>query len=400
MRPLDGIRVVDLTRVLSGPYCTMQLGDLGAEVIKVERPGEGDDTRAFAPPFQGDQAAYFLSVNRNKKSMTLDMKSERGKEVLWRLIETSDVLVENFRPGAMDRLGLGYDAVSARRPSMVYCSISGFGDTGPQKDRPGYDVIVQGEAGVMDLTGPRDGPPHKVGTAIGDLVSGLTASQAILAALYTRKETGKGQHVRVSMYEVVAALLTFNASIFFATGDSPRRRGNEHPTIVPYETFEASDGWINLGVANDELWKRLCEAADRPELVKDPRFAKASDRVRQREHVVPVVRAIIKERTRDEWLAALDKAGVPSGAIRTVGEVCNSELLKARGMVAEMPHKTAGKVKAVKNAMHLSETPLNGYLAPPTLGEHTHEVLTGLLGYTKAEVEKLQRAEVIGVGAK
>src|SRR5262247_4842871 len=318
MRPLEGIRVVDLTRVLSGPYCTMQLGDLGAEVIKVERPGEGDDTRSFAPPFQGDQAAYFLSVNRNKKSITLDMKRPAGKAVLQRLIDASDVLVENFRPGAMDRLGLGYAAVRARRPAMVYCSISGFGDTGIQKDRPGYDVIVQGEAGVMDLTGPQDGAPYKVGTAIGDLVSGLTASQGILAALYAAKATGKGQHVSVSMYEVVAALLTFNASIYFATGQSPRRRGNEHPTIVPYETFEAADGWINLGVANDELWQRFCEAAERPDLKGDARFAKASDRVRNREVLVPLVKALVKERTRDEWLRRLDKAGVPSGAIRTV----------------------------------------------------------------------------------
>jgi crotonobetainyl-CoA:carnitine CoA-transferase CaiB-like acyl-CoA transferase len=221
MRPLEGIRILDLTRVLSGPYCTMLLGDLGAEVIKVERPGEGDDTRAFAPPFQGDQAAYFLSINRNKKSITLDMKSERGKEILWRLVDLSDVLVENFRPGAMDRLGFGYEAVRARRPAMIYCSISGFGDTGPQKDRAGYDVIVQGEAGIMDLTGPRDGSPHKVGTSIADLVSGLTAAQGILAALYAAKIDGRGQRVDVSMYEAVAALLTFNASIYFATGNSP-----------------------------------------------------------------------------------------------------------------------------------------------------------------------------------
>jgi crotonobetainyl-CoA:carnitine CoA-transferase CaiB-like acyl-CoA transferase len=395
MRPLDGIRVVDLTRVLSGPYCTMQLGDLGAEVIKVERPGEGDDTRAFAPPFQGDQAAYFLSVNRNKKSITLDMKSERGKEALWRLIDASDVLVENFRPGAMDRLGLGYEAVKARRPAMVYCSISGFGDTGIQKDRPGYDVIVQGEAGVMDITGPRDGPPHKVGVAMADLVSGLNASQAILAALYTRRSTGRGQHVRISMYEAVAALLTFNASIYYATGNSPRRRGNEHPTIVPYETFEAADGWINLGVANDDLWQRFCAAAERPDLKTDARFAKASDRVRNRDDLVPVVKAIIKERSRDEWLKRLDKAGVPSGAIRTVGEVCDSEVLKARDMVAEMQHASAGTVKAIKSPMHLSETPLESYSAPPRLGEHTQEILTGVLGYSANDFEKLAGNKVI-----
>jgi crotonobetainyl-CoA:carnitine CoA-transferase CaiB-like acyl-CoA transferase len=395
MRPLEGLRVVDLTRVLSGPYCTMQLGDLGAEVIKVERPGEGDDTRSFAPPFQGDQAAYFLSVNRNKKSITLDMKSKAGKEVLWRLINVSDVLVENFRPGAMDRLGLGYAAVKAQRPSMVYCSISGFGDTGVYKDRPGYDVIVQGEAGVMDVTGPRDGAPHKVGVAVADLVSGLNASQGILAALLTCKSTGLGQHVRISMYEAVAALLTFNASIFYATGNSPRRRGNEHPTIVPYETFEAADGWINLGVANDDLWQRFCAAAERPELKLDPRFAKASDRVRNREVLVPLVKAIVKERSRDEWLNRLDKAGVPSGAIRTVGEVCDSEVLKARDMVAEMQHPSAGLVKGIKSAMHLSQTPLDFYAPPPRLGEHTREILTGVLNYSASEFDQLARDSVI-----
>jgi crotonobetainyl-CoA:carnitine CoA-transferase CaiB-like acyl-CoA transferase len=395
MRPLATIRVLDLTRVLSGPYCTMLLGDLGAEVIKVERPGEGDDTRAFAPPFQGDQAAYFLSINRNKKSITLDMKSERGKEILWRLVDLSDVLVENFRPGAMERLGFGYEAVRARRPAMIYCSISGFGDSGPQKDRAGYDVIVQGEAGIMDLTGPRDGPPHKVGASIADLVSGLTAAQGILAALYTAKIDGRGQRVHVSMYEAVAALLTFNASIYFATGNSPRRRGNEHATIVPYETFETSDGWINLGVANDDLWRRFCKAAGTPELVDDQRFASAPDRVRNRDALLPLVRAIFKQRTRDEWLKRLDDGGVPAGAIRTVAEVCDSEVLRARGMIAEMPHSSAGIVKGLKSAIHLSETILDTYDAPPKLGEHTHDVLTELLDYTSEEVAALVNAGIV-----
>ena len=395
MRPLEAIRVLDLTRVLSGPYCTMLLGDLGAEVIKVERPGDGDDTRAFAPPFQGDQAAYFLSINRNKKSLTLDMKSERGKEILWQLVDSSDVLVENFRPGAMERLGFGYEAVKARRPAMIYCSISGFGDTGPQKDRAGYDVIVQGEAGIMDLTGPRDGPPHKVGVSIADLVSGLTAAQGILAALYTAKTDGHGQRVHVSMYEAVAALLTFNASIYFASGNPPRRRGNEHATIVPYETFETSDGWINLGVANDDLWRRFCKAAGMVELADDQRFANAPDRVRNRDALLPLVRAIFKQRTRGEWLKRLDDDGVPGGAIRTVAEVCDSEVLKARGMIAEMPHASAGIVKGVKSAIHLSETALDTYAAPPRLGEHTHEVLTGLLGYTSEEVGALAQARVV-----
>jgi formyl-CoA transferase len=399
MRPLEGLRVVDLTRVLSGPYCTLQLGDMGAEVIKVEQPGKGDDTRAFAPPYQGDQSAYFLSVNRNKKSITLDMKSAAGKEVLWRLIDRSDILVENFRPGAMGRLGFGYEAVRRRRPAIVYASISGFGASGPQKDRPGYDVIVQGEAGIMDITGPGDGAPYKVGTAIGDLVSGLYAVQGILAALYAAKSSGTGrhvgQHVDISMFEAMASLLTFNAGIYFATGEPPRRRGNAHPTIVPYETFEAADGWINLGVANDDLWRRFCKAAEAPDLVDDPRFAKAADRVRNREELVPLVRGLVRQRTRDDWMQRLDKAGVPAGAIRTVGEVCDSDLLKARGMIAEMEHASAGVVKAVKNAVRLSATPLDAYAAPPQLGQHTREVLTGLLGYSAAEVEALARGGVV-----
>jgi formyl-CoA transferase len=395
MRPLEGLRVVDLTRVLSGPYCTMQLGDMGAEIIKIEQPGKGDDTRAFAPPYQGDQAAYFLAINRNKKSVTLDMKSAAGKEVLWRLIGTSDILVENFRPGAMDRLGFGYAAVRKRRPAMIYASISGFGASGPQKDRPGYDVIVQGEAGIMDITGPADGAPYKVGAAIGDLVSGLYAVQGILAALYAARATGVGQHVDVSMYEAVASLLTFNAGIYFATGEPPRRRGNAHPTIVPYETFEAADGWINLGVANDDLWQRFCKAAERPDLAADERYLKAADRVRNRDELVPLVRSLIKARTRDDWMARLDAAGVPAGAIRTVGEVCESDLLKARGMIAQMKHASAGTVKAVKNAVHMSGTPLDAYAAPPQLGQHTREVLTGLLGYSAKEVDALARDGVV-----
>ena len=395
MRPLEGIRILDLTRVLSGPYCTMLLGDLGAEVIKVERPGEGDDTRSFAPPFQGDQAAYFLSINRNKKSITLDMKSEHGKEILWRLLDLSDVLVENFRPGAMERLGFGYEAVTNRRPAIIYCSISGFGDNGPQKDRAGYDVIVQGEAGIMDLTGPRDGPPHKVGTSIADLVSGLTAVQGILAALYTAKIDGRGQRVLVSMYEAVAALLTFNASIYFATGNTPKRRGNEHATIVPYETFEASDGWINLGVANDDIWRRFCAAVGTAELATDRRFANAPDRVRNRDALVPLIKTVIKQRSRDEWLKLLDDSGVPCGAIRTVAEVCDSEVLRARGMIAEMPHASAGNVKGIKSAIHLSETVLDTYTAPPKLGEHTNEVLTRLLGYSSDKVNALRREGVV-----
>jgi formyl-CoA transferase len=395
MRPLDGIRVLDLTRVVSGPFCTMQLGDLGAEIIKIERPGEGDDTRAFAPPYQGDQAAYFLSVNRNKKSVTLDLKSPEGAALLWRLIETSDVLVENFRPGTLARLGFGYAAVHERRPGLIYASISGFGDSGPERERPGYDVIVQGEAGIMDLTGPLDGAPHKVGTSIADLASGLTLMQGILAALLVRERTGKGQYVHVSMYEAIAALLTFTASIYFATGQSPRRRGNEHPTIVPYGTFEVADGWLNLGIANDEHWRRFCRAVERSDLADDERFARAADRVRHRADLVPIVRGIMRTATRDVWRQRLDALGIPCGAIRSVGEVCESAVLRAREMIVEMPHATAGVVKVIKSPVQMSATPLDQYTAPPRLGEHTRAVLSSLLGLTPDEIDRLGASGVI-----
>ncbi len=395
MRPLDGIRVLDLTRVVSGPFCTMQLGDLGAEIIKIERPGEGDDTRAFAPPYQGDQAAYFLSVNRNKKSVTLDLKAPDGAALLWQLIEKCDVLVENFRPGTMDRLGFAYETVKARRPSLIYASISGFGDRGPECARPGYDVIVQGEAGIMDLTGPVDGAPHKVGTSIADLASGLTLSQGILAALLVRQRTGIGQYVHVSMYEAIASLLTFTASIYFATGQSPRRRGNEHPTIVPYETFEVADGWLNLGIANDEHWRRFCRVVERADLAQDERFIRAADRVRHRAILVPIVRAIMRTETRDAWRARLDATGIPCGAIRSVAEVCDSEVLRARDMLVAMPHATAGIVKGIKSPMQMSATPLNDYAAPPALGEHTAQVLSDLLGVLPTEIERLKTSGVV-----
>ena len=396
MRPLEGLRVVDLTRVLSGPYCTMQLGDMGAEVIKVEQPGKGDDTRAFAPPYQGDQAAYFLSINRNKKSITLDMKSEAGKAVLWRLIDKSDILVENFRPGAMERLGFGYEAVRKRRPAMVYASISGFGPAGPQKDRPGYDVIVQGEAGIMDITGPRDGAPYKVGTAdrrpgLRPLCRAGHPGGALRGQVHRPGPARRHLHVRG---DGVAAHLQRRHLLRHRR--AARRRGNDHPTIVPYETFEAADGWINLGVANDDLWQPLLQGrrdarpGGRPALRQgrrpraQPRGAGAR-RPRPRQAAHP--------RRLDG--PPREAGGVPAGAIRTVGEVCDSDLLQARGMIAEMEHASAGVVKAVKNAVHLSGTPLDAYVAPPQLGEHTREVLTGLLGYSAAEVERLARDGVI-----
>ena len=397
MRPLEGLRVVDLTRVLSGPYCTMQLGDLGAEVIKVEQPGKGDDTRAFAPPFQGDQAAYFLSVNRNKKSITLDMKSARGKEVLWRLIDKSDILVENFRPGAMDRLGFGYEAVSKRRPSMIYASISGFGDSGPQKDRPGYDVIVQGEAGIMDITGPRDGAPYKVGAAIGDLVSGLYATQGILAALHTRNAGGAGParahlHVRGGG---VAAHLQRQHLLRHRQLARAGAATSTPPSCPTRPSRRRTAGSISASPTT------ICGSASArppsaPISASDPRFAKASDRVRNREVLVPLVRDIVKAAHARRVAGAHGQGRRAERRHPHRGRgVRERSACRARDMVAEMAHASAGTVQAIKNPVHLSATPLEGYAAPPALGEHTREVLTGLLGYSASEVDALARDKVI-----
>ena len=395
MRPLAGVRVLDLSRVVAGPYCTMQLGDLGAEIIKIERPDLGDDSRAFGPPYQGGEAAYYLSVNRNKKSVTLDLKSEQGAAVLWRLIDVSDVLVESFRPGVMNRLGFSAKAVLERNPRIIYGSISGFGSTGPAANRPGYDLIVQGEAGLMDITGQVDGPPSKVGTSIADLASGLHAAQGILAALFERERSGKGQHLEVSMVDATASLLTFNAGIYFATGEAPKRRGNEHPTIVPYETFGAADGWINIAVGNDNLWQALCAALERVDLAEDPRFKTAPLRVENRRELSPKLNDILSTRPRDHWIDLFNAHGIPCGAIRSVAEVCDGPILNDRERIVSMPHPQAGQVKAIKSPLEFSRSSIDGYEAPPLLGEHTEAVLRELAGLSDAELDEMKRSGAI-----
>jgi len=392
--PLAKIRVVDLTRVLSGPFCTMMLGDMGAEVIKIERPNSGDDTRAFAPPYQGEESAYFLSVNRNKKSVTLDLKHDAAKDALWRLVESADVLVENFRPSAAARLGFSYDDVAARNSGLIYGSISGFGDTGPEASRPGYDLIVQGESGMMHITGDPDGPPTKMGTSIADMVAGMMLSQGILAALYARSATGKGQHVKVSMLEALASLLTYQAGNYYATGASPQRRGNAHPSIVPYETIQAADGWLNVAVANDSLWGKFCDAIDKPDWKENPRFAAAPDRVRNRDELMPLLTQILKTKDRAHWIAAMGSHGVPCGAIAKVDEICESETLKARGMIWEMDHPTAGKVRTIGNPIVFANTALGEPVPPPRLGEHTEAVLADI-GYDLEEISEMKRNAAI-----
>ena len=313
-RPLAGVRVLDLTRVLAGPFCSMILGDMGAEVIKIEEPGKGDDTRSW-PPFLGGEATYFLSVNRNKQSLTLNLKAPEGRAILQKLARKSDVVLENFRTGTMERLGLGYKSLAKLNPRLVYCAISGFGESGPEASRPGYDLIVQGESGVMDLTGFPDGPPVKVGNSIADLASGTMASHGIALALLARERTGQGQKVEIAMLEVMAALLTYQGQGYLATGVSPKRRGNQHPSIVPYEVFQAADGYLTVGVANNSLWARFCQALGHPELGTDARFDTESKRVEQREVLVPLLEAIFRTAPAADWLARLERAGVPAGKI-------------------------------------------------------------------------------------
>jgi crotonobetainyl-CoA:carnitine CoA-transferase CaiB-like acyl-CoA transferase len=394
MRPLDGIRVIDLSRVLAGPYATMLLADMGAEVIKIEEPGRGDDTRAW-PPFVGGESTYFMSVNRGKKSLTLDLKPEAGKAVLRRLVGGADVLIENFRPGTLARLGFGWDAVHALNPRLVYCSISGFGESGPEAGRPGYDLIVQGESGVMDLTGLPDGPPVKVGNSIADLAAGTMAAHGVVLALFARERTGQGQRVEIAMLDVMVALLTYQGQAYLTTGVSPRRRGNQHPSIVPYEVFEAADGYITVGVANNSLWSRFCQAIGHAELATDPRFDTEAKRVEHRETLVPLLAGIFRSAPAGDWLGRLERAGVPAGKINSVGEALESPHLRARGTIVTVTHPAAGPLRMVGPPVRLHGTPAEAAVPPPLLGEHTEEVLTKLLGYSAEGVQELRAAGVV-----
>jgi crotonobetainyl-CoA:carnitine CoA-transferase CaiB-like acyl-CoA transferase len=373
--PLDGLLVVDLTRVLSGPYCTMLLADMGARVIKIEQPGKGDDTRAWGPPFQGGESAYFLSINRNKESLALDIKQPRGREFLERLLARADVLVENFRPGTIERLGLGHAAIAPRFPRLVYCSISGFGQSGPRREQPGYDAVMQAEGGLMSITGEADGPPYRLGVAISDIVTGMFAAQGITLALLARERTGQGQLVDISMLDATAALLTYQAAIYFATGKPPVRMGNRHPTIVPYETFEGTDGAFVLAVGNDEQWRRFCTTAGIDALANDARFATNRDRVAHYADLKPVLESHLRTRPRDEWIRVLTAAGIPCGSVRDIGEVLVDPQVAARNMIQTVDHQTLGSINVLGTPLKLSETPGAVRQAPPTLGQHTDAIL-------------------------
>ncbi|MEH2595043.1 crotonobetainyl-CoA:carnitine CoA-transferase CaiB-like acyl-CoA transferase [Bradyrhizobium sp. AZCC 1577] len=383
---LSGIKILDLCRVVSGPFATMHLGDLGADVVKIEDPRVGDESRRYGPPFVNGESSYFLSVNRNKRSCAIDLKSPAGRDAVIALAKAADVVIDNFRPGTLDKWGLSYEALSAHNPNLIQCSISGFGRTGPDASRPGYDLILQGESGVMDITGDPDGPPMKVGTSIADLVTGLYASQAVLAALMKRERSGVGGRVDVSMLDAMASLLTFNAGMYFASGESPKRRGNVHPTISPYETFEASDGWFNLGVANDKFWSLFCAAIGRKDLEADARFDTAPKRAANRAALGGTLRPIFKAEPRDRWLEIFGGAGIPCGAIRTVCEVCEAPQLVQRDMVQTVSHRVAGEVKFVARPLRFDDKPPAPSTPPPTLGEHTVEVFEHWLGWARKEV--------------
>jgi crotonobetainyl-CoA:carnitine CoA-transferase CaiB-like acyl-CoA transferase len=389
VKPLDGIRVLDLTRVLAGPFCSMILADMGAEVIKIEEPGKGDDTRSW-PPFVEGEATYFMSVNRNKKSITLNLKAPAAKKIFTDLVRKSDVVLENFRPGTMEKLGLGYAALARLNPKLIYGAISGFGESGPDAGRAGYDLVVQAESGVMDITGFPDGPPVKMGTSIADLVAGMSAAHGVSLALLARAKTRRGQKLELGMLDAMASLLTYQAAIYWGTGRTPARRGNEHPSIVPYEVFKAADAYLTLGVANNSLWQRCCQAMDRPDLVKDPRFATESARVENRATVVPLLNEILGERSADEWMKRFEAAGVPAGRIRTVPEVCESEHLKARGMIQRLKHPRAGAITVMGVPIKLHGTPGAVKTPPPMLGQHTGQVLKTLLKVTPAQLKNLR----------
>ena len=395
--PLSGIRVVDLTRILAGPYATMILGDMGADVVKVERPDGGDDTRAWGPPWVGQAggaSAYYTAVNRNKRSLTLDLKSDAGREVLWRLIECGDVVVSNFRPGVIERLGFSWEAVHARAPRLVYALVNGYGSTGPGADKPSFDVIVQGESGVMDVTGWPDGPPTRVGISLGDETAGLLVVQGILAALLARERTGKGQRVEVALHDGLLSLLTYQAQNWWSGGERPRRLGNAHPSIVPYQTFRAADAWINVGAANDRQWRALCEALEHTEWIDDPRFATNGDRLVHRDTLIALLQEIFAGRPAAEWLERLGQAGIPAGRIRPVSEALTSPEARHREMVVEVGGGEEEPLKLLGIPVKLSETPGRIRRPPPRLGEHTAEVLAEI-GYDSASIDSLRTGGAI-----
>jgi len=406
MGALSHIRVLDLTRVLAGPWCAQTLADFGADVIKIERPGAGDDTRHWGPPYlktpdgaDTREAAYYLAANRNKRSVTVDIATPDGQRVVRALAAQSDVVLENYKAGQLKKYGLDYASLCEVKPDIVYCSVTGFGQTGPHASRAGYDFIIQGIGGFMSITGERDGlpggGPQKAGVAIADLMTGLYSTVAVLTALAHRDRTGVGQYIDMALLDVQVAMLANMNSNFLASGKPPARWGNAHPNIVPYQTFQTSDGWIIVAVGNDGQFRKFVDAGGRPELADDPRFATNPERVRHRDTLVPILAGMVKTLTKAQWIAALEAAGVPCGPINDLAEVFEHEQVIARGMQVDLPHPSGATVKLVRNPIRMTATPPRVQSHPPTLGEHTDEVLRDVLKLSDAQIAELRGKHAI-----
>ena len=406
MGALSHIRVLDLTRVLAGPWCAQTLADFGADVIKIERPGAGDDTRHWGPPYLKDaagadtaEAAYYLAANRNKRSVTVDIATPEGQQIVRELAAQSDVVLENYKVGQLAKYGLDYESLRAVKPDLVYCSVTGFGQTGPYAHRAGYDFIVQGIGGFMSITGERDsepgGGPQKAGVAIADLATGLYSTIAVLAALAHRDRTGEGQYIDMALLDVQVALLANMNTNFLASGKPPVRWGNAHPNIVPYQTFQTSDGWIIVAVGNDGQFRKFVEAGGRAELADDERFATNPSRVRHRDTLVPILAEMVKTRGKADWIGTLEAAGVPCGPINDLDEVFDNEQVVARGMQVSLPHPCGADVKLVRNPIRMSATPPDARTAPPLLGAQTEDVLRDMLGYDDERIAALKAKQAI-----
>ena len=395
MKALEGIRVLDLTRALAGPFCTLMLGDQGADVIKIEMPGSGDDTRHWGPPFIEGESAYFLSINRNKRSLTLNFKEQKAREIFLQLAGDADVIVENFTPGVMSRFGLDYQTVKETNPKVIFCSISGFGQDGPYRTRPAYDQIMQGLTGIMSITGESAGDPQKIGVAIADIGAGMWAAYAITTALFHREQNGEGQYIDVAMMDAHVAWLTYQAGSYFATGKAPRRVGNAHPSLVPYQSFMCQDGrYLNVAVGSDRLWERFCQAINRQDLREHPDYATNDGRVRNRANLVPLLQELFLTRSVEDWAQDLHAASVPCGPINDVAEVFADPQLLHREMCVEMAHPTLGTIKQTGIPIKFSQTPGGLDRPPPLLGEHNAEIL-GKLGYSDSEIQRLADESII-----
>lgn len=393
---LENICVIDLTRVLAGPYCTMMLGDLGADIIKIEVPGRGDDTRHWGPPFtKGGESAYYLSANRNKRSLTLNLKSEQGLEILKKLIAKGDVLVDNFKTGTLSRWGLDYETLQEIRPGLIYCTVTGYGYTGPYSSRPGYDLIVQATGGFMSITGPENGDPSRAGVAIADISTGMFAANAILAALYSREQTGEGQRIDMSLLDSQVALLSYAATNYFVSGSITNRLGNAHPNIVPYQSFKARDMHFVLAIGNDKQWGIFCKSINKPEWIDDEKYSTNAVRVNNRKVLVNHLSKLFATQNAKYWLDIFDKVGLPSGPINKLDQVFENEQIKSRDMRIELPHSIDNKVTLLNSPIKIPTSTTKPHKAPPTLGEHTEEILQEKIGVDKDTVAKLRNEGVL-----